>query len=185
MKNITLIWRTLVVIVAIGMLSGCATSSMMKSAEVIKPGPDYAVVNFMRPAFMGNAIMFGMWDGENLIGILTYKKYIQYKATPGEHIFMARAENWAVIKANLKAGKSYNVLVSPHMGLMKARVGMEVLKPGDHRIDDWMASLPPIAVDPAQRDAYVKDRLGDVQAAVKNVQSGNADFIILNPDDGR
>jgi hypothetical protein len=185
MKNIISTRRALVAIVVVVMLSGCATSSMMKPAEVIKPRPDYAVVNFMRPAFMGNAIMFGMWDGEDLVGILTYKKYIPYKATPGEHIFMARAENWAVIKANLKAGKTYNVLVSPHMGFMKARVGMEVLKPDDKRIDEWLAKLPANAVDPAQRDAYVKDRLNDVREAVKNVQAGNASFIVMNPDDGR
>jgi hypothetical protein len=184
MKNITLAWRTLVAVLVIGILSGCATSSMMKPAEAIKPGRDYAVVNFMRPAFMGNAITFGMWDGENLIGILTYKKYIPYKATPGEHIFMARSENWAVIKANLKAGKTYNVLVSPHMGFMKARVSMEVLKPDDSRIDEWL-KLPPISVDPAQRDAYVKERLSDVQEAVKNVRAGNASFTVMNPQDGR
>lgn len=185
MKDITFTWRLLATLLVVGILSGCASSPIMKEAEVVKTGPDYAVVNFLRPSFMGNGITFGMWDGENLVGVLTYKKYIQYKATPGEHIFMTRAENWAVIKANLQAGKSYNVLVSPHMGWMKARVGMEVLKPDDKRVDEWMANLGAITLDPAQRDAYVKGRLDEVRQAVRNVQNGSADYTVMNPEDGR
>ena len=45
--------------------------------------------------------------------------------------------------------------------------------------------LEPITVDPAQRDAYVSERVADVQKAVKNVESGSAEFSVMNPADGR
>ena len=184
MKNVAGIIKVLALAWVLSALSGCS-SSMMKPAEVIQASPEYAVVNFLRPSSFGGAIMFGMWDRENLVGILTSKNYIQYKARPGEHIFLARAENWSVIKANVLAGKTYYVLASPRMGWGKARVSLEVLKPDDKRIDEWMASLKPIAVDPAQRDAYVKERESSIKQAVENVQNGSAEFSIMNPEDGR
>ena len=168
-----------------GLLSGCASSMMIRSDTVIKPGPDYAVVNFLRPSVFGGAIKFGIWDQENFIGILTPKNYIQYQASPGEHLFMARAENWAVIKATVEAGKTYYILGAPRMGVWKARVALEVVKPDDPRLNGWMEKITPITVDPAQRDTYVKERLESVRQAVKNVQDGKAAFDVMNASDGR
>ena len=85
---------TLVLLLLVpAILSGCASSLMIRSESVLIPGPNYAVVNFLRPSSMGGAIKFGIWDKENIVGILTPKNYIQYKASPGEHLFITRAEN--------------------------------------------------------------------------------------------
>jgi len=177
---------TMVLLVAVlSLLSGCASSMMIRSETVLVPGPDYAVVNFLRPSSLGGAIKFGIWDKEDLVGILTPKNYIQYKASPGEHIFMTRAENWAVIKATVEAGKTYSVLVAPRMGVWKARAGMEVIRPDDVRLSKWMSNLEPITVDPAKRDAYVNERIDDVRKAVQNVQDGRAEFDVMKPTDGR
>jgi len=130
-------------------------------------------------------VKFGIWDKENFIGILTPKNYIQYKAFPGEHLFLARAENWAVIKGSLEAGKTYYILASPRMGAWKARVAMEVLRPDDPRLNEWMRSLTPSTVDPGKRDAYVQEWLEPVRKAVENIEAGRADFIVINPSDGK
>jgi len=176
---------TLVLLVMVLGLSGCASSMMLKADSILSPGPNYAVVNFLRPSALGGAIKFGIWDRDNFIGILTPRNYIQYKASPGEHLFMARAENWAVIKATVAAGKTYYILAAPRMGVWKARVAMEVVKPDDEKLQKWMDSLEPITVDPAQRDAYVSERVADVRTAVDNVESGKADFSVMNPADGK
>jgi len=172
-------------VVVLAVLSGCASSLMIRSETVLVPGPDYAVVNFLRPSSLGGAIKFGLWDKDNLVGILTPKNYIQYKASPGEHIFMARAENWSIIKATVVAGKTYYILAAPRMGVWKARVSMEVIRPDDSRLSKWMSSLEPIMMDPAQRDAYVNERVGDVRTAVQNVQAGKAEFDVMKPTDGK
>jgi len=185
MRNFSVTAKVLLLMLILGVLSGCASSMMLRTEEVVKPGPDYAVVNFLRPSSLGGAIKFGIWDKENFIGILTPKNYIQYKAAPGEHIFMARAENWAVIKANVEAGKTYYILGAPRMGVWKARVALEVIRPGDQRLDKWMDSCTPITVDPAQREAYVAERIDSVKQAVQNVQSGTASYDVMNPSDGK
>jgi hypothetical protein len=174
-------------VVVLAILSGCAsTSSMMiRSETMLVPSPDYAIVNFLRPSSMAFAIKFGIWDKENVVGVLTTKNYIQYKASPGEHIFMARAENWSVIKATVDAGKTYYILAAPRMGAWKARVGMEVIRPDDVRLSKWMDSVEPITFDPAQREAYENERVDDVRKAVKNVQDGKAEFDVMKPTDGR
>ena len=172
-------------VVVLALLSGCASSMMIRSETVLAPGPDYAIVNFLRPSSLGGAIKFGIWDKENFIGILTPKNYIQYKASPGEHIFMTRAENWSVIKATVTAGKTYYILAAPRMGVWKARVSMEVLRPDDSRLSKWMDSLEPITVDPAKRDAYVSERVDDVRKAVQNVKDGKAEFDVMKPSDGK
>jgi hypothetical protein len=177
---------TLVLLAAVlTVLSGCASSMMIRSETVLVPGPNYAVVNFLRPSSLGGAIKFGIWDKENAVGILTPKNYIQYKASPGEHIFMARAENWSVIKATVDAGKTYYILAAPRMGVWKARVGMEVLRPDDPKISKWMNSLEPITFDPAKRDAYVSERQDDVRRAVQNVLDGKAEYDVMKATDGR
>lgn len=179
-KNLLLVSAVLITV----FLSGCASSMMIRSETILQPGPDYAVVNFLRPSVFGGAIKFGVWDKDNFVGILTPKNYIQYKATPGEHLFMARAENWAVIKADLAAGKTYYIIGEPRMGAWKARVALTVANPKDPKVQQWMQTLTPVTVDPAQRDAYVNERVDDVRQAVQNVQNGTARFDIMRPTDG-
>jgi hypothetical protein len=172
-------------VVVLAILSGCASSLMIRTETVLAPGRDYAVVNFLRPSSFGGGIKFGIWDRDNVVGILTPKNYIQYKASPGEHIFMARAENWSVMKATVAAGKTYYILVAPRMGVWKARVGMEVIRPDDARLSKWMDSMEPITFDPAKRDAYVSERVDDVRKAVQNVQAGKAEFDVMKATDGK
>ncbi len=177
--------RVLALLWTISILTGCSSSSsaMRKPAEVVQSGTDYALVNFLRP-FRGSVL--GMWDNEDLVGILTSNNYIQYKARPGEHIFLAKGkENWSVIKASVQAGKTYYVLASPHMGWTATRVSLEVLKPEDNRIDKWMKDLKPIVVDPARQNAYANEWASAVQQALRNVQDGKAGFTVMNPADGR
>jgi hypothetical protein len=166
-------------------LSGCASSLMTRSETVLIPGPDYAVVNFLRPSNLEPSFKFGIWDKDSFIGVLTPKNYIQYKAAPGEHIFITQAENWSVIKATVDTGKTYYVLAVPRAGVWKDRVSMEVVKSDDARLSKWMDNLHPTMVDPAKRDAYVGERVDDVRKAVQNVQDGKAEFSVMKPTDGK
>ena len=71
------------------------------------PDANHAVVTFMRPSSFGGAIQFGIWDGENFVGILSAGSSIQYLAEPGEHLFLGRAENWSYVSAKLVGVKNY------------------------------------------------------------------------------
>jgi hypothetical protein len=185
MKTDSGVTKLLLAVLLTVVLSGCASSMMLPTDTLIQPGPDYAVVNFLRPSSFGGAIKFGIWDSDNFVGVLTPKNYIQYKAAPGEHLFMARAENWAVIKANVAAGKTYYIVGAPRMGAWKARVALEVVNPDDPKLQKWMTSLRPTMVDPAQKDAYMAERVDDVRHAVKNVQNGSASYDEMRASDGK
>jgi hypothetical protein len=71
------------------------------------------------------------------------------------------------------------------MGAWKARVAMSVIDPGDAKLAKWMDRLVPVTVDPAQREAYVTERLQSVRQAVTNVEAGQADFIVMKAADGK
>ena len=104
--------------------SGCATGGkyMIKAEPIVSPPQGKTLVTFVRPSNFGGAISFGVWDGEIFIGILGPDMSIQYETTPGEHYFLARAENWACVKADLAADRQYVIKANPIMGVWKARV---------------------------------------------------------------
>ena len=166
------------------LLAGCASSVMIKAAPLAADG-DFAVVNFIRPSLFGGAIKFGVWDGETVIGVLTPQTCIQYKASPGEHTFLIRAENWGSIAATVEAGKTYTVLAEPRMGIMKANVHMTVIRPGDKRLKQWMAEAKYVAFNPKKREAYARKRSDEARAAADKVESGKVKPQgVMTADDG-
>lgn len=170
-------------------LFSCGSSIMMQAPAELVPDDEYAVVNFLRPSAFGGAIRFGIWDSEQLVGILTYKSNLQYKAKPGEHLFLARAENWSYVKADLEAGKNYFIIARVFPGVWKARVAFDpVTKSDDTTVDqirEWMSSLKKITLIPSERDAYVKKRVDQVKAAIGEFKRGTVKFGTLARDDYR
>jgi len=171
--------------VVVLLVTGCSSPFMKPADFTLKPDGNHAVVNFLRPSSFGGAIMFGIWDRTEFVGVVTAKNYVQYKAKPGNHFFMARAENWSGIKADVRAGKNYYILVEPRMGAWKARVNMSVLQPSDPRLAKWMQKLKPITPIPEKRDGYVAERIDHVKKATKNFESGSVPHSVMKASDGR
>lgn len=171
--------------------AGCKSSVMMgvKPVNIATLDSNMAMVTFIRSGMVGKAIQFGIWDSDEWIGVLASNSYIQYQAAAGKHLFMARAENWSCVEADLEAGKNYFLIVKPRMGVWKARVAMDPVNKGDNvseeKINKWMTRLHPTAVDPAKRDAYVDPRLEHVRKAMENIQQGKAKCNTLSADDYR
>lgn len=170
-------------------LSGCASSVMHKVGSVaLDNGSDKALVTFMRPSYFGGAIQFGIWDSEKFVGVLSAGSYVQYLATPGEHVFLARAENWSYVKAELEGGKQYFILGKVFPGIWKARVALDPVNKGDEdaaKVDGWLKDLTPTAVIPEQFDAYVSPRVEQVRAAAAKIDDGKTKFEVLRKTDGR
>jgi hypothetical protein len=118
-------------------LTGCQSSLMVKAGNSSPaPEPGKAMVVFMRPSMFGGAIQSSVYDtrdhGDKFIGIVSTKTRIAYQADPGDHLFMVVAENADFMIAHLDAGKTYYALVSPRMGVWKARFS---LLPIHNRVD--------------------------------------------------
>jgi len=98
----------LVTALVLGMTVLGACSSTPPSEPVL-PDRQSAVVYF----FGYKSDKASVWDGTTPIGDFgegsTTRGNIAWKTTPGEHYFLANTFNWAVIRANLQAGKTYYV----------------------------------------------------------------------------
>jgi hypothetical protein len=167
---------------------GCGASIMVPAQRVKEIPPGYALVTFIRATSFGGAIDFGIWDGENLVGVLDPKAYIQYFAPAGEHVFIARAENWSYVRANLEAGRAYHILANVTMGVWKARVVLRPIHANDtqytkQHVDGWLASLRPTMPDPQQAAAYAQPRIDHIRQGIALYTSGQAQYEVLEATD--
>ncbi len=187
-KSVTNV-RLLLLLISFVLLSGCASQHMVQVRQMGPPDSQHAMVVFVRPSFFGGAIQFGIWDGENLVGVLSAGSYIQYMTTPGEHLFLARAENWSYVKANLQAGKRYFIVANVFPGVWKARVALDPVRANDPMTDadinTWLFGLKPTAFIENHRQKYVQPRIHQVRAAVENYKSADVLFHTLGSGDFR
>jgi len=112
------------------LLAGCASNPMAPVADQTIPAaaPDKAQVVFMRDAYTGKAIVSSLYDVTDgktqFIGVMANGTKIAYPTTPGKHTFMVVSEAADFMEADLVAGKTYYALVTPRMGLWKARFSL-------------------------------------------------------------
>ena len=112
------------------LLAGCASNPMAPVADQTVPAaaPDTAQVVFMRDAYTGKAIVSSLYDVTDgktqFIGVMANGTKIAYPTTPGKHTFMVVSEAADFMEADLVAGKTYYALVTPRMGLWKARFSL-------------------------------------------------------------
>jgi len=115
------------------LLLSLSTLSPAKDSRMVPADPpgaapaDAAIVVFMRVSQVGGAIkatVYDVTDGQQeFIGIVSYKEKLAYKVKPGKHLFMVIAENGDFLDAEVEAGKTYYVVISPRFGVWKARFG--------------------------------------------------------------
>ena len=122
-----------VVITIVFLFLGCAgTTKYMQDVTdpnvTYAPGSNEAVVVFMRPSTYAYAIQSAVFDvttQENqLVGIVSAKKKVAYRAKPGKYMFMVLGESADFMQAKLEAGKTYYATVNPRMGAWKARFSL-------------------------------------------------------------
>jgi len=158
------------------LLTGCASSMMQPADRLAAPAPSGALVTFLRPSYFGGAIQFGVWDSDQFVGILEPGSYIQVLLPPGEHVFLARAENWSYVHADLEAGRQYFILAKVFPGIWKARVAYDPIRRDDPQTNEeiarWLSELKPIGVIDAKVGAYTAPRLEQVRQAVADFQAG-------------
>jgi hypothetical protein len=99
----------------------------------------------MRPSTLGFAIqssVFDVTDGDpQLVGIVAAKKKVGYQVEPGEHLFMVVGESADFMSATLAENKTYYALVTPRMGLWKARFSLQPVHAdelGGDEFQDWL-----------------------------------------------
>lgn len=141
-------------------LSGCAgTVKNMKSVDATMvsgvPAEGKSAVVFLRPSGMGFAVQSSVFDvtqsDPSLVGIVAAKKKVIYEVEPGEHLFMVIGESADFMSAELEADKTYYALVTPRMGLWKARFSLKPVHAGElesPQFEKWLQSCEWVAKTP-------------------------------------
>lgn len=121
---------TMLLLLVVGACAG--TSEHMRDVAPDRanyaPKPDQALIVFMRPSGFGSAIqssVFDVTDGNPVfLGIVPAKTKVAHYAKPGKRRYMVIGESADFMSANLDPGKVYYSLVTPRMGLWKARFSL-------------------------------------------------------------
>lgn len=169
MKKIIVI----VCLCSIWFVTGCASVKMRPAPAMAAPTKDEVVVNFVRPRiWVGDGIHVDLWDGETFIGTLKAGTKIQYKTTPGNHVFLADAENWAYLVGELEGGKEYYFKANIFPGVMTARVAMGVAYPGDKRVREWEDDFQSVMPIEADRVRVESENAAEVRKALDKYEAG-------------
>ena len=121
-------------LLAIISLTGCASNPMMVAPqqELQTPSTNESQVIFMRSSFVGSAISASLYEVTNdkiiFIGVIANNTKLSYKTTPGKHTFMVVSEAADFMESNLNSGKNYYSIVTPRMGIWKARFSLWPIK---------------------------------------------------------
>jgi hypothetical protein len=134
----------------------------------VKPGPDQALVVFLRPSNYGARNWAALYDtqGENkneFLGLLYGNQKIAAVLPAGDRVLMVNSkETLDFLKAKLEAGKTYHVIVRPRMGAFGARFSMTAVHKADVETDQhkdyyaqcrWVGKMDNIK--PHERDMWV------------------------------
>ncbi|MBI5203401.1 MAG: hypothetical protein HZA11_00620 [Nitrospirae bacterium] len=133
-----MIFRKMIYVFFALSLFGCATPNMKLSQTSnmsIAVKQDKALIYFIRPEPLGYLINAAVYDGEEFIGFIPYKKRLPYFASPGEHRFMVISEAADFMDANVLSGKTYYVQVFPRMGAWRARFSLGPITKEELQID--------------------------------------------------
>lgn len=125
-------WRFVTISCLLAVVSsGCATRSQhvqIVNEPTVQPDAGQAELVFMRPSSYGAAIQASVYDVTDdkveFIGIVSSGTRINYTVDPGEYRFMVIAENADFMEARLEADRTYYALVSPRMGVWRARFSL-------------------------------------------------------------
>ncbi len=112
------VWAGIIVLVVLA--AGCGSRGMrtVPQATVAPPGPDEAVVVFVRPLLGGDTYSTSVFDlrpdGDRFVGILRSQSRFAYRTTPGRTRFMLIATGGTdqFMDAELAGGKTYYVTVA-------------------------------------------------------------------------
>lgn len=152
--------------------AGCESDKMARAPEgaAFTPEPGKALVVFMRPSAFGGAVQASVFDtstpSTDFVGISSTNTKIAYQSPPGQRRFMVVSEAADFLRATLDAGKTYYVLVTPRMGVWKARFSLKAVtadKLDTGEFKDWVSATHWVLNTDASR-AWAAENKADVES---------------------
>jgi hypothetical protein len=160
------------------LFSGCAgkvvhMNSVPLDKIITTPEEGKSRVVFMRPATLGFAIQSSVFEvnegAPSVVGIVAAKKKVSYQLDPGEHLFMVVGESADFMSAELEANKSYYALVTPRMGVWKARFSLKPVsfdELNSPEFDEWTDSCEWVEAS-ADTEKWANENMNSIIAKQK------------------
>ncbi len=172
----------------IAVATGCAATSPYMKPNASPVGPasaDLAQIVFIRPSGFAKGVTITIIDSQgHFIGEATPEGHFAVLVPPGEHTFISWGEGTHSLKANVAAGKTYYVEVSPSMGMWQARFHLKAIKPSTKNwgeLGAWLKNTMPHEVLQTQGQAQTVDsRRADADEAI---QKGVQRFTEYTPEE--
>ena len=190
-------------VLSLGLLffSGCAgTVKHMESAPdealVVAPEEGKSMVVFMRPSTFAFGIQSSVFeinsDYPSLVGILAAKKKVSYQLEPGTHLFMVIGESADFMSADLEANKTYYALVTPRMGVWKARFSLRPIHASElesTEFNEWLDGCEWV-IKNADSEQWANENMPSILSKheeyyAKWMEKDSSDRPHLMPQDGR
>ena len=166
--------RILAALAAVLALTACVSGRMTAIAEppmVAAPPADKAVVVFLRPSIFGSAIQSSVFDVTEsqpiFVGIVSSTSKLAYASAPGARRFMVLSESADFMDAQLLPGKTYYALVTPRMGMWKARFSLRPVHADDSELADqlkscsWIGNTPASTAWAAENERSIETKLDE------------------------
>ena len=110
-------------------------SIAQEDAKKMTPPEGKALVYFLRPSKLGTMIPFTITYDDKLAGQMRGNRFIYSVIEPGNHkIITTGGEKDAMLDLTMEANKTYFVELIPKMGVVLARVKMELMTEEEGRL---------------------------------------------------
>ena len=160
---------------------------MEKASKLELPHLDEVLVTFIRSSVMAPTTKAGLWDRERFIGEMKVRNIVQYKTTPGKHLFLASGEHWSYVEANLQGGLHYVIKAEVVPGGTQAQIYLKPIAPGGKTtkedIEEWLSELDSYKPSEKEAEEYTKTHLGSVKKAIQRYDEGRVTFEEISPRD--
>lgn len=183
------------------LVSGCAGTvknmdAVPQDRIVTTPEQGKAMMVFMRPSGLGFAVQSSVFeitgDKPSLVGIVAAKKKVAYQLEPGKHLFMVVGESADFMSAELEPNKTYYALVTPRMGMWKARFSLKPVHAEEFassEFNEWLSECEWVEKSPASND-WARNNMASIQSKhqeyyAKWMSKDLNDRPMLLPQDGK
>lgn len=142
---------------ALVLLYGCASAPSADKMQAELAGyslpkaavADQGLVYVVRPSSVGTLVRFNVFlddqEANSEMGYTRGNEYIYFYVTPGSHTINSKAENWADLKVDVRAGEVVYVKQEVDMGFVMARNSLTKLSDVEGRYLVKDASLGTVA----------------------------------------
>ncbi|HEX6156330.1 MAG TPA: hypothetical protein VFZ54_09930 [Burkholderiales bacterium] len=188
----------LIVALAVALAACGGAAQMIPAGEPPAMRPGEALVVFMRPSNFGGLVASSVFDvttpETKFVAIVYPGQKFAHAVAPGEHTFMVIGESADFMRATVTAGRTYYALVTPRVGVWKARFSFRPVREselGGSEFASWDATTQfvtnsPASLDWAQKNAAdVNSKRSEYWAEWMSKPAHQQASQTLNPPDGK